>query len=168
MSAVTIRDATEADLPAILALHNHHIAHTLAIWRYELADLDERRAWFRDRIGAGYPVLVADDPDGGDAPVGYASYGPFRTGTGYGATVEDSIYVRDDRQRRGIAQALMAALIARAQEQQRHVMMAGIGLPNDASVALHARFGFTACGRLREIGRKNGQWLDLLLMQKIL
>ncbi len=46
-----LRDATEADLPAILAIHNHHIAHTLAIWRYELADLAERRAWL-DEIKA--------------------------------------------------------------------------------------------------------------------
>lgn len=168
-SRVHVRDATDADLPAILALHNHHIAHTLSIWRYELAGLAERRTWFENRVNDGYPVLVAADPDAASGEVvGYASYGPFRAGAGYSNTVENSIYVRDDRQRRGIAHALMNALLDRATAQKRHVMVAGIGLPNDASIALHRAFGFEECGRLREIGWKREQWLDLMLMQKIL
>jgi L-amino acid N-acyltransferase YncA len=162
---MVIRDATEADLPAILAIHNHHIARTFAIWRYELADLAERRAWFEERRDKGYPVLVADED--GEA-VAFGSYGPFRTGEGYHRTVENSIYVREDRQRRGLARALMAVLIEEARRQGRHVMMAGIGLPNDPSVKLHESLGFVEVGRLREIGWKFDQWLDLLLMHKML
>lgn len=160
-----IRDATEADLPAILAIHNHHIAHTLAIWRYELADLAERRAWFEARRAGGYPVIVAEES--GEVAA-FASYGPFRTGEGYHRTVENSIYVREDRQRRGHARALMEALIDRARTEGRHAMVAGIGLPNDASVRLHESLGFVECGRLREIGWKQERWLDLLLMQRLL
>jgi len=83
----TIRPAREADIPAILALHNHHILHSLAIWRYEPADLDERLGWFRERTQKGFPILVADLPSAEVA--GFATYGPFRTGAGYDGTVEN-------------------------------------------------------------------------------
>ncbi|ALA17080.1 MULTISPECIES: GNAT family N-acetyltransferase [Chelatococcus] len=160
----TIRPAREADIPAILALHNHHILNSLAIWRYEPADLDERLGWFRERTQKGFPILVADLPSAEVA--GFATYGPFRTGAGYDGTVENSIYVRDDVQRRGVAAALMEALIAEARRDGRAVMVAAIGLPNDPSRALHTRFGFREVGCLEGIGRKFGRALDLLMMQK--
>lgn len=160
-----VRDATDADLPQILAIHNHNIAHGFALWRYEQGTLAERAAWLHDRRGAGYPVLAAVE---GDEVLGFGGYGPFRFGAGYGRTVENSIYVREDRQRRGVARALMGRLIERATAEGRHVMVAGIGLPNDASVALHAALGFVDCGLLREIGWKFDRWLDLRLMQKML
>jgi phosphinothricin acetyltransferase len=164
-TTATIRPATEADLPAILAIHNHHIAETLAIWRYAPVDLAERRAWFQERQAKGCPVLVAEES--GEA-VGYASYGPFRAGEGYHRTVENSIYVRNDCQGRGLARSLMQALIREARAQGRHVMVAGIGLPNEASVRLHAGLGFVEAGRLKEVGWKFDRTLDLLLMQLIL
>ncbi len=160
-----LREAVEADLPAILAIHNDAIVNTLAIWQYEPVALANREAWFADRRARGQPILIAE-LDG--ALAGYASYGDFRAGAGYGGTVEDSIYVRRDMHRRGLARALMSALIDHARAAGKHVMIGAIGLPNDASVALHAAFGFVETGRLREIGRKNGQWLDLSLVQKAL
>jgi L-amino acid N-acyltransferase YncA len=163
--SLIVRDAAREDLPAILAIHNHHIANTLAIWRTEQADLAERTAWFEDRRAKDFPVIVAE-LDGEVA--GYGGYGPFRVGAGYDRTVENSIYVRDDIQRRGLGRALMGDLIARARAQGRHVMVAGIGLPNDASVALHVTLGFADCGVIREIGWKFGRWLDLQMMQKVL
>ena len=163
--AILIRDAVEDDLPAILAIHNHHIEKSFAIWRYETESLADRAKWFRDRRESGHPVTVAT---AGDALLGYGSYGPFRAGAGYRRTVENSIYVREDAQRRGVARALMEDLFARARAQKRHVMVAGIGLPNDASVALHAALGFVDCGIIREIGWKFDRWLDLRMMQKFL
>lgn len=165
MISFGVRDATDDDLPQILAIHNHHIANTAAIWRYDAETLEDRRTWLHDRRNDGYPVIVAAS---GEEVLGYGGYGSFRAGAGYGRTVENSIYVRDDQQRRGIARVLMADLIARAKAEGRHVMVAGIGLPNDASVALHAALGFVDCGVVREIGWKFERWLDLRFMQKIL
>ncbi|APF38695.1 hypothetical protein BOQ54_16330 [Chelatococcus daeguensis] len=164
----TIRHAREADVPAILALHNHHILNSLAIWRHEPADLDERLGWFRERTHKGFPVLVAELPPASDTAqvAGFATYGPFRSGAGYDLTVESSIYVGEAFQRRGVATALMEALIAEARRDGRAVMVAAIGLPNDPSRALHTRFGFREVGRLEGIGRKFGRALDLLMMQK--
>ena len=161
--APVIRDAAPADLPAILAIHNDAILHSLAIWQERPVDLANRQAWFEERTGQGYPVLALD-LDG--ALAGYASYGPFRFGSGYDATVENSVYLAAAQRRQGLGRRLMKALIARARAQGRHVMVAGIALPNDASVALHRSLGFTEAGMLREIGRKAGRWLDLMLMQK--
>ncbi|HEX2556070.1 MAG TPA: GNAT family N-acetyltransferase [Microvirga sp.] len=160
-----IRDARPEDLPAILAIHNDAILNSLAIWQERPVDLANRRAWFDERRAHGFPVLALDC-DGAFA--GYASFGPFRIGSGYDATVENSVYLAPERRGRGLGRALMAALIARARAQGRHVMVAGIGLPNDPSVALHRTLGFTEAGTLREIGRKAGHWLDLMLMQKTL
>ncbi|MBK9083519.1 MAG: N-acetyltransferase [Rhizobiales bacterium] len=165
MSAPIVRVATRADLAEILAIHNDAILNSLAIWQYEAAPLANREAWFEDRAGKGQPILVAEI-DG--AVAGYASYGDFRHGAGYGRTVEDSVYVRADLRRTGIARALMGPLIDHARAAGRHVMIGAIGLPNEASVALHAAFGFVDMGTLREIGWKNGGWLDLKMMQKTL
>ena len=164
----TIRPAREADVPTILALHNHHILNSLAIWRHEPASLDERLGWFRERTQRGFPVLVAEvaSSEGAAQFAGFATYGPFRTGAGYDLTVENSIYVCDAFQHRGIASTLMEALIAEARRDGRAVMVAAIGLPNEPSCALHARFGFREVGTLWGIGRKFGRSLDLLLMQK--
>ena len=87
-SDLLVRDARESDLPEILVIHNNAIAETTAIWDTELADLDERKAWFATRTGAGHPVLVAEI-DGRVA--GYASYGQFRPKSGYRFAVVDRL-----------------------------------------------------------------------------
>lgn len=158
-----IRDAHEADLPALLAVHNTAIAEGTAIWDTELVDLAERTAWWHARRAAGYPVLVAD-ADG--AVAGYASYGQWRPKSGYRHTVENSVYVADGFHGRGIATALLTELLERAQRGNVHVMVAGIESGNATSIALHRKFGFTVVGELPEVGRKFDRWLDLTLMQR--
>jgi phosphinothricin acetyltransferase len=161
----TIRDATEADLSAILAITNQAIAETTAVWNNTLATLEARTAWLKDRQGRGFPVLVAQD--GGEV-LGFASFGDFRPFEGYLHTVEHSIYVAPGAQRRGIGAALLAELVARAQAMGKHVIVGGIEAGNAGSLALHRRAGFVEVGRLPQVGRKFGRWLDLVFMQKTL
>jgi L-amino acid N-acyltransferase YncA len=160
-----IRDAREPDLPGILAIYNHAVAHTTAIWNDALVDLENRMQWWRGRVDAGFPVLVAAK---GGRVLGYASYGPFRAFDGYRLTVEHSLYVAEDARRRGIASALLTALVVRAKGGALHVMLGGIAADNDASLRLHAKLGFTETGRLPQVGQKFGGWLDLVFMQKVL
>jgi L-amino acid N-acyltransferase len=162
---LAIRAAAEADIPAILALHNHHIANTRAIWRNQPADMADRTVWFQERRAKGYPVLIAEDSG---QFLGFATYGDFRAGEGYGGTVENSVYVADGAQGRGTARALMERLMEIAKAGGKRVMVAAIGLPNEASVALHARLGFEERGILTGIGWKYDQPLDLMFMQKAL
>ncbi len=159
---LTVRPATDTDLPAVLAIYNDAVANTTAIWNDNLVDLDNRRAWLDERTGKGFPVLVAC-LDGEVA--GYASYGDWRMWDGYRHTVEHSIYVRSDLQRRGVGGALLAALIAAARAGGKHAMIAGIEAGNVASLRLHERFGFKAVGTFPQVGTKFGRWLDLTMMQ---
>lgn len=157
-----IRDATTGDLPGILEIHNEAIANSTAIWDETLADLDERRRWLDDRRASGFPVLVAD-VDG--AVAGYASYGVWRAKSGYRYTVENSVYVHVDHHRRGIATALMTALIERARAGGIHVIVASVESSNTTSIALHERFGFRIVAQMPEVGRKFGRWLDMTYLQ---
>lgn len=161
----TIRDATEADLPAILAITNQAIAETTAVWNSTPATIEARAAWMRDRQGRGFPVLVAEDA--GEV-LGFASFADFRPFEGYLHTVEHSIYVAPAAQRRGVGAGLLAALVERARAMNKHAMIGGVEAGNIASLALHQRAGFVEVGRLPEVGRKFGRWLDLVFMQKTL
>ena len=160
-----IRNATEADLPVILAITNDAILHTTSSWNVKPTTLEARRQWLAERQAAGLPVLVSVI-DG--AVAGFGSYGSFRAWDGYALTVEHSIYVDGAFRRQGAGRALLAALIDYATEAGMHVMMGVISADNEVSIRLHAQFGFDVVGRLPEVGRKFDRWLDLVLMQKML
>jgi phosphinothricin acetyltransferase len=160
-----IRDATEDDLPGILAIYNHVIAHTTAVYTETPAPLEDRQAWLEARRAGGFPVLVADN---GAGVIGFASFGDFRPWPGYARSVEHSVHVREDARGRGVGGALVGRLIEAAQARGKHVMIGGIDAGNGASIALHRKLGFVAAGTLREVAQKFGRWLDLLFMQRML
>lgn len=165
-----VRDATEADLAAIVDIYNEVVATTAAIWRDDPVTIEDRTSWFHDRRAGGHPVLVAVDEDdaaegAADHVVGFGTFGDFRPFPGYHVTVEHSIHVRRDRRGTGVGQALMGALIERARAQGKAVMVAGIDAGNVGSIRFHERFGFSEVGRMPGIGRKLGEPVDLVLMQ---
>jgi phosphinothricin acetyltransferase len=161
----TIENAGEEHLAGILAIYNHAVEHSTAIWNDALVDLENRRAWWRGRVDAGLPVLVAVE---GDRVLGYASYGPFRAFDGYRQTVEHSVYVAEDARRRGAATALLCAIEEHARGRGMHVLLGGIAADNEASLRLHQKLGFTETARMPEVGQKFGRWLDLVFMQRLL
>lgn len=160
-----IRPAAPADIPAITAIYNDAVRSTTAIWNDTLVDEAERLGWLSARQEAGLPVLVAC---AGGALLGYASYGPWRPHDGYRHTVEHSVYVAPEARGRGVARALMEALIAHARAAGLHVMIGAVASENAASLRLHAGLGFAEAGRCREVGAKFGRWLDLTFVQLIL
>src|SRR6185295_5967620 len=162
---VHIRDAFPEDVPAILAIYNDVVATSTAIYREEPATLDDRRQWFDARRAQSYPVLVADDDSG---LLGFASYGDFRAWPGYRFTVEHTVHIRADQRGRGVGTMLMQALIQRAVEQRKHVMIGGIDAANEASLRFHDRLGFVRTALLRQVGFKSGHWLDLVFVQRLL
>ena len=168
IKTVHVCEAGEGHLPGILAIYNHAVAHTTAIWNDALVDLENRRQWWLGRVEAGFPVLVATAPDDRVGVLGYASYGPFRAFDGYRLTVEHSVYVAEGARRRGVASALLRALEGEARRRGMHVMLGGIAAENEPSLRLHERLGFAETARLPEVGQKFGRWLDLVFMQKVL
>jgi L-amino acid N-acyltransferase len=163
--AIPIRDATDADLEAIRVIYNRAVTETTAIWNDTVVDLDDRRRWAAARRALGYPVIVAVI-DGEVA--GYGSFGDFRAFDGYRATAEHSVYVAEAHRRKGAARAILAELVVRARAAGKHVLVAAIEAENTASIELHKREGFVDAGRLPQVGRKFGRWLDLAFLTKIL
>lgn len=159
---MSIRDATMADVAALLAIYNDAVRTLDAIWTEDEDDLSHRAAWLADRQRAGFPVLVATDAEGRVA--GYGSYGSYRSKPGYRLTVEHSIYMAPHARGTGLGTQLMAALIARARDEGYHVMVAVIEAGNAGSIRFHERFGFSRVGHLPEVGFKFGRWLGEVQM----
>ncbi|MDO6587160.1 GNAT family N-acetyltransferase [Salipiger sp. 1_MG-2023] len=155
-------DAREDDLPGILAIYNDAVRNTLAIWNEAEANLQNRQDWWTGRVAQGYPVLVLRDDSG---VLGYASFGDWRAFEGFRHTVEHSIYIRSDARGRGLAGHLLAALIERARQIGKHVIVAGVESGNAASIRLHERAGFRITGQMPQVGCKFGRWLDLTFLQ---
>lgn len=162
---ITVRDATQDDLGAIMDIYNDAVVNTTAIWNETVVDLENRRDWFAARRSRGFPVLVALKEG---QVCGYASYGDWRAFEGYRHTVEHSIYVRKDARGEGIGRLLMQALMAHAKNAGMHVMIAAIEAENTASIRLHESLGFRIAGRFSQVGTKFGRWLDLTCMERLL
>ena len=173
---IVIRDATEADMAAVVEIYNSYLETTTAAWSETLQTLEQRVDWFRQRTEAGYPVLVAveaaavDGDAGTDGQVvGFTSYGSFRGAgmwPGYVHTAELTIFVSERLLGTGVGNDLMSALIDRAEKSELHVLVAGIDADNGGSIRFHERWGFSETARMPEVGRKWGRWLDLVLMQR--
>lgn len=97
---------------------------------------------------------------------GFVTFGLFRAGSGYAATCEHSVIVAPDAHRHHLGQALMAEAQQAAQDQGFRIMVAAISSANRQAVAFHTALGFAQVGYMPQVGRKAGQWLDLILMQK--
>ena len=148
---------------AILAILNDAIVNSTALFDYEPRPLQSMAEWFRAKEARRFPVLGAVAGDG--TLLGFASYGTFRAWPAYKYTIEHSVYVHKDHRRKGVARALMERLIATAERQDYHVMVAGIDAANTASIALHEQLGFVPAGVIHHAGFKFGRWLDLALYE---
>ncbi len=163
---VEIGPGAEGDLPAIVAILNYTIANSDATFTSEPVTVAERRAWFGRFSPAGpHRLLVAR---GGNQVLGYAASQPYRDDEGFQETVEVSIALDVSSRGQGIGTALYRTLFECLASEPVHVALAGIVLPNDASVALHRRFGFTEVGTFHEYGIKNGRYLSSLWMERLL
>lgn len=164
VSSLNIRHAVVSDVPSISDIFNHYILHSTCTWLTQPEPLESRKAWFDDH-GPLYPVLVAEC---GGPIVGWAALSPYKAFAAYNSTVEDSVYVRPEFQRRGIGRALLAELIGRARCAGHHVILASISADQTPSIRLHEGLGFRQAAHFHEIGRKTDSWLDLVYMERLL
>lgn len=155
MSAVRI--ATEADARAIATIYEPYVRET-AISFEELPPTPSEMARRLTSTLESYPYLVFDD---GGSVLGYAYGSTLRTKPAYRWSVETTIYVARNAQRRGVGRALYAELLRLLTKQRFHVAFAGIVPPNEKSIGLHESLGFMYLGTFAEIGFKHGQFHDL-------
>lgn len=162
--SVNIRPATFADLPVINDIYNHYVLHSTCTYQEEPESLAERQRWFNHH-GEKHPVIVALVEN---KLVGWCSLSPYYPRSAYRRTVENSVYVHPEQQRRGIGSALLQELIRAARHAGHHAIVALIDSEQSGSIALHTKFGFTPAGHLRQVGYKFNRWLDVIYLELIL
>jgi L-amino acid N-acyltransferase YncA len=165
MLAISIRPAKSRDLAAITRIYADAVRHGTASFEIEPPDENEMARRQQALIAGGHPYVVAEQHD---EILGYAYAGPYRARPAYRFTVEDSIYIAPQAQRRGIGRALLDRLIADAQARGFRQMIAVIGdsSAQAPSIALHEAAGFRLVGKFEAVGFKFDRWLDSLLMQR--
>jgi L-amino acid N-acyltransferase YncA len=159
-----VRLATADDFDAITDIYNHYVAVSTTTYDEEPVTADDRRQQFATRELV-HPVTVAER--NGEI-IGFGALNPFRSRRGYRFTVENSVYVRHDCHRQGVGAAILGDQIERARKLGLHAIIAVIDSEQAASIALHAKHGFTEVGRMPEIGTKFGRWLDVVFMERVL
>jgi L-amino acid N-acyltransferase len=165
MPSVTVRIADAHDSEAMAQIYNFEVEHSTATFDLVPRTIEAQRAWIAARSGA-FSAIVADETDEG--VIGFAALSTYRDKAGYRTTVEDSVYVHRDHQRKGVGRMLLGSLVELARDSGFHTMIARIDSQGYGSIALHRSFGFIEVGVEREIGRKFGRWLDSVIMQKML
>ena len=161
-----LRAAEAGDIGEITAIYAHHVVNGTGTFEEVPPTAEEMHERFRALVAAHYPFLVAVERG---RIVGYAYGGPFRPRSAYRSTIEDSVYVREDRRGGSIGKCLLGELAGRAEAQGFRQMIAVIGdSGNAASISLHQSCGFTRMGVLPAIGYKHGRWVDAVLMQRAL
>ena len=166
MSAVSIRPVTPADIPAITRIYADAVKHGTASFELEPPDEAEMARRQRTLVDGGYPYIVAEIDD---ALAGYAYAGPYRPRPAYRFSVEDSIYVDPNTQRRGVGRVLLEHLIEECERRGFRQMIAVIGDSAQApSIELHRALGFRMIGAVENVGYKFGRWLDSVNMQRAL
>jgi phosphinothricin acetyltransferase len=116
-----------------------------------------------DKLGQTYPFLVAETAEGTIAGYAYAS--PYRERIAYRWSAEVSVYIHADHRGQGVGTKLYAMLLDQLRHQGFRVAIAGITVPNDASLALHKSFGFTEVGVFTRVGYKAGAWRDVAFLE---
>lgn len=159
MGELKIRVAEERDMEALLSIYNYEVLNGTATFDLEPKSMEARMEWFRAHNVDNHPLLTAE-LDG--RAVGYASLSEYREKEAYKATVELSVYVDHTCRRRGVAQALMEAILSEARRRDDiHTVISVITGGNEASIRLHEKFGFTHCGTMLEVGLKFGKRLNI-------
>lgn len=164
MCALQIRAATKDDLPRLTEIYNHYVINTPVTFDIEPYTVERRGAWFEQfGISGRYRLLVAED----NAEIfGYAGTTRFRPKAAYETTVETTIYCAPDAVHHGIGGKLYGALFEAVAGEDIRRVVAGYTMPNPASAALHANFGFKLVGVFSENGRKFGRYWDVAWLER--
>lgn len=156
-----IRDAVEADLPAIIDIYNAAVATRVSTAQLEPVTIEERRDWLREHSPERHPFWVLEK-DGEVA--GWLTFKSFLPRCAYRSTIELSVYVDERFRRRGIARKLLEAAIARAPALGIDAMVGLIFGHNEASLKLFTRLGFERWGLLPRVARLDGAERDLVVV----
>jgi len=160
-----IRSATPADGAPVASIYNPYVTGSIVTFEEEPASATEMSRRIDDVLAMSLPWLVAERD--GDV-LGFAYATKWRPRFGYRFSVEVTVYLAVDQGGRGIGSSLYESLIAGLRERRLHAALGGIALPNDASVALHEKFGFKKVAHFTQVGIKFDRWIDVGYWQLLL
>lgn len=152
-----IRNVKPDDAAQVAEVYNYYIQNTHQTFETEPLTAQEMLARISETTEK-FPFLVAEE--NGEI-LGYASAAQFRLREAYAYSAEVSIYVKNAAKQKGIGTQLYQKLFDQLAETNIHAMVAGISLPNDASVNFHEKMGFSKVAHFRQIGYKLGRWVDV-------
>ena len=161
----SIRIATASDADRIAEIYNHYIANTVVTFEEEPVAGDEMRRRMDDVFASALPWLIAES---GGRVVGYAYATKWKARSAYRFSVETTVYLADGLGKVGLGSRLYDELFRLLKEKGIHAAIGGIALPNDASVALHEKFGMRKVAHFDEVGFKFGKWVDVGYWERIL
>lgn len=164
MVAPGIRTATLDDAEAIRSIYNVEVTTSTVTFDLEPRSLEAQRGWLAARSGAHSAIVAVDAGE----VIGFASLSPWKDRPAYRTSVEDSVYVQRDRQGAGVGRLLLTRLLEVANESGFHAVFGRIVGGHEASIALHQALGFEVIGVEKEVGRKFGRWLDVVVVEKLL
>ena len=165
MPPLTLRDATNEDAAAIVAIWNPIIRDTVVTFNPVLRSIAEIEEMILSRQVAGHAFLIAQE---GSDVLGFASYVQFRGGLGYARCMEHTINLAPAARGKGAGRALLLALERHAAALGHHVMVAAVTGTNSTSISFHEKLGYVHVGTMPQVGWKFDQFHDLVLMQKFL
>jgi L-amino acid N-acyltransferase YncA len=160
-----VRLARLEDGEGIRAIYNLEVTESTVTFDLIPRSAAQQEEWLVQHGGA-HPAVVAAGPEG--EVLGFGALSPYRSRPAYATTVEDSVYVRRDVQGRGVGRAILDELVNLATSHGFHAVMARIVDGHEASIRLHRGCGFQLVGVEREVGRKFGRWLDVVVMERLL
>ncbi|CDO68705.1 hypothetical protein BN946_scf184652.g32 [Trametes cinnabarina] len=167
---LTIRNATDDDLNAILDIYNDQILNGTATFHTQIQTLEERVQWLTNLRAENYPCIVAevtDDESGSKQTVGWANLWHYNMRQAYDGSAELSLYVHHAFRGKGIGERLLQGLLeeTRKQGSRFHTIIALVTTENERTINFWQKQGFMHCGTLREVGYKFGRWLDVAYLQ---
>jgi L-amino acid N-acyltransferase YncA len=153
-----LRELRHEDWPAVKAIYEQGIATGQATFELEAPSWE---AWDRSHLECHRLVALREGK-----VVGWAALSPVSERCVYAGVAEESVYVAEEAQGRGVGRALLEELVARAERDGFWTVQAGVFPENRASVELHRRCGFRVVGTRERIGQHHGVWRDVVLMER--
>lgn len=160
-----IRVATPSDAAGVATLYNHYVTHTIITFEEETIPADEMARRIEAVQSAALPWLVAESAG---KLAGYAYATPWKPRSGYRFSAEITVYLDPGHAGRGIGSALYARLFPLLRERGINAVLGGIALPNEASIALHEKFGMRKVAHIEQVGFKFDRWIDVGYWQRSL
>lgn len=162
---LTIRPVQKTDAKNVAAIYNYYVLYSIITFEEKPVSINEQTHRIKAAQQSNMPWLVCLKKN---QIIGFAKVAPWKKRSAYRCTVESTIYVKPEYTGKGTGGFQYKALLSELGPQKVHSIIAGIALPNEASIALHKKFGFVKAAHLEQVGFKFNKWINVEYWQLLL